>query len=40
MYTNIIFNPAAFKHGISEDDVKWAEVPHFENVTETMPALR
>jgi hypothetical protein len=24
MYINISFNPAAFKHDITEDDIKWA----------------
>jgi len=24
MYINISFNPSAFKHGKTEDDIKWA----------------
>ena len=32
MYTNIIFNPAAFKHDITEDDIKWAIKTHICDV--------
>jgi hypothetical protein len=24
MFTNYEFNPAAFKHGVTEDDIRWA----------------
>ena len=32
MYTNISFNPAAFKHGINEDDIRWAIKTHICDV--------
>jgi hypothetical protein len=32
MYTNIIFNPAAFKHNLSEEDIKWALKTHICDV--------
>ena len=28
MYPTIIFNPAAFKHGVTEDDIRWAIRTH------------
>jgi hypothetical protein len=28
MYINISFNPAAFKHGVTEDDIRWAIRTH------------
>jgi hypothetical protein len=28
MYINISFNPAAFKHGVTEDDIRWAIKTH------------
>jgi hypothetical protein len=24
MFTNYEFNPVAFKHGVTEDDIRWA----------------
>jgi hypothetical protein len=32
MYTNIVFNPAAFKHGLNEDDIMWALKTHICDV--------
>jgi uncharacterized DUF497 family protein len=32
MYTNIHFNPAAFKHGVSEDDIRCAIERHICDV--------
>ena len=32
MYTNITFNPAAFKHGLTEDDIMWAIKMHICDV--------
>jgi hypothetical protein len=32
MYTNINFNPAAFKHNMTEDDIKWAIKTHICDV--------
>ena len=32
MYTDISFNPAAFKHNIAEDDIKWAIKTHICDV--------
>jgi len=32
MYTNINFNPAAFKHNKTEDDIRWAIKTHICDV--------
>ena len=32
MYTNISFNPAALKHGIVEEDIRWAIKTHICDV--------
>ena len=32
MYTNILFNPVAFKHNITEDDIRWAIKTHICDV--------
>jgi hypothetical protein len=32
MYINISFNPAAFKHGVTEDNIRWAIKTHICDV--------
>ncbi|MDR2597150.1 MAG: hypothetical protein LBC76_07520 [Treponema sp.] len=32
MYINISFNPSAFKHGVTEDDIRWAVNTHICDV--------
>jgi hypothetical protein len=35
MYTNIEFNPAAFKHGITKDNIRWVLRHHlFDGIVE------